>query len=1587
MLVALVITVLTLLYIPPVQDFVCDKVLGMVNKSPGMDVSVGRFRLYFPLDVELRDVLVRQDTDTMISARRADLDVAVLPLLRGEVKIDRLELDSVIYRMGASDSAMWLRSRVDHAMLVNSGIALTRSEIDVDRLILSGGRIELAIKSDTTAAESEQTGGADWLIRARELTLADVDYSMTMMPVIDSLGARIPLARLLGGEVDLGRSRINVQSLVLDSINATYLTPSAAYLADHQSLADPIPAPADSVASHPWTITADSLRITRSSALYGVAGAAARPGLDMNCLQLSDINIYVDSFYNRGAEITVPLRRLTAHERCGIDLRAGGTFAMDSASMRAEHFDIATLYSSLTLDALMGTGGMTDRSTPVSVELSGYLSPKDIAMVMPATSTLTSALPGGSMIDVTVDVAGTAGDLRINDVKAEIPRYIKVEMKGDVADVTDMDRMSGNILIDGHVSDGRFIKPTLVQARLDRSVNLPPLTLHGDINMNRGTIGGKLRALTSGGKIALDAAWTGRREAYRVDFTAGQFPVNSFMPGLGVGRVTADISVNGHGYDPFSEKTQIDATADIKEIEYIGHGYAGLTAGARLSAGYADITASSANRGLDFDLRAAGNLSGDTYNWTMSGDVRHIDMHALGLSDSAMSGAVSFSGNAAMTPRPFAVAADMRINTLDMIMGTGSIRGDNIDISVNATDSLTEASVKNHDLNIDFRSPSGIDSLSAHMRAVSVLMDSTISRRRLDVEEMQRALPPFSLDISAGSNNIVSNYLQQSKISFRQFTMNAANDTAVGLDARVVRFKTGDTALDTITLSAHQRGKFLPFEINIDNRPGTLDQWAHVNVRGYVAGDRGSLLVHQRNIQGRTGYNIGLTAVFSDTSVYLTVIPAAPVIGYKNWTVNKDNFIEFNMAEKHFDADLIMKSAESSVHLYTDHQPGDSLQEDVILKISDVKIADWIALNPFAPPVKGDLSADMNFRWTDRTLNGNGTVGLTDFYYGRDRVGSFDLGVDLSTNPGGTVRASVALMVDSVKTITAIGNINDSTAVHPFLLDFTMIKFPLRVVNPFLPANMIRLSGTLNGNMDITGSMSEPVFNGFLDFDSTAVRIPMLGTTYEFSDEKIPMDSNVVRFNDFTIRGVNENPLTVNGVVDMKSLSDIKLDLDMKARNMQIVGSKKGKNVDVYGKAFVDIDADVKGGMNDLNVDAALDLLAGTNVTYVMTDAASAITSQNTGDMVRFVNFADTTRVETVDTVPESSFSINLDALLTISEGSTINVDLSPDGKNKVSVLGSGTLNYTMNSMNDSRFSGRYNINGGFVRYTPPLMSEKLFNFQEGSYIAFNGDMLNPILNIHAVDRLRANVTQEGQNSRLITFDVGLSVTNSLENMNVAFDLSTDDDITVENELRSMSAEQRANQAMNLLLYNVYTGPGTRASSSLSGNPLFSFLESQLNSWAANNIKGVDISFGIDQYDRTVDGSSSMTTSYSYRVSKSLFNDRFKIVVGGNYSTDTDPDENLSQNLVNDISFEYMLNRSGSMYVKLFRHTGYESILEGEITQTGVGFVYKRKLRRLSDLFRPFASRRQSSPGVPAEGAVINPPQSPTVTEDETDKK
>ena len=1541
-----------LLYVPPIQRVVKDIVLEKVAESTGMRIDVEHFLLRFPLDVSLERVVVTEASgDTMASVGDAALDVALLPLLEGRIEVSGIELADVSYKMGSPDSAMYLSARVSHFAAAGSSLDLSRSIIDVSRARLDGGSVELVLQSDTAVAEVDTAASAPWLIKARDIALANVEYRMRMLPTIDSLGARVKMVRLRDGLVDMASRRIHAAAVEVDTVTAGYFIPPL-----QSSVAEVAADDAATESSDQWTVTSDKVRLAAAEGVYAVSGAAPAEGLDMNYLSASDINMDVDSFYNRGAEIRVPLSRLTARERCGVSVDAKGLFAMDSAGMSVMDFDISTLFSTIKADAYMGMGDMmTDLSVPLRADVTGSIGLTDVEMLMPALKPLLAQMPRHSDLKVRADAEGTVGALTLRTVSVSLPGYLEVALEGRVTEMMNVDRMGGDVAITGEIRDVDFVKPTLLEAKLSEQILIPPMSLQGDVSMRSGVTDGRLQAVTETGRLALDGHWAGTVEEYDVAVALDSFPVNSFMPALGIGIVTADLNAKGRKVDPLADDAALTADLQVDQLDYNRRLYSNIRAWARLADKKVTAGVVSFNENADLDMELIAVTDGDEYEFEVTGDVRELDLKGLDMSQSPSDGSLSLAGGGRVNFAKGVYDVNMSIDGLEWRMDGVEFVSERMDASLAADSAMTRVELREGDLAVDFVAMSSPDSLSAGFVGAITELDRQISSRSVDVEKFQKRLPRFNLSVSGGGENIATQYLRASDMAFRKLSLDARNDSLLTVDGRVVGFRSGTSRLDTIGFAASQRSKFLVYNATIDNRRGTMDAFAHVRANGYVAGDKASVFVKQRNISDSVGFNIGMVATLADSLLSLKFAPYTPVIGYKKWDLNSDNFIKFNFVDKQMDADFKLTSADSYIKLFT--QPIDSAagRDEMRVQIDGVRIERLLSVSPVAPPMKGIVSADMGFRQFKDVIGGKGKLAIDEFYYNRKRVGSFLFDVGVATNSKGKVMARADLMIDSVKTLQLSGMLNDTTKTSPYKLDFSMIKFPLRVLNPFMPPEMAQFKGVLNGDIDISGSAERPILNGYLDFDSTAVSVGMIGTTFSFSEANIPIDNNLIRFDGFKIKGVNANPLAINGTVDVNDIISPKVNLAMTATDMQIAGSKRNKKSDVYGKAFIDLTAQVKGDMSFMKVDAAVDLLGGTNVTYVMRDVEGVITRQNTGDMVSFVPFTDSIAMaETVrDTVETSDvMAMSVDAVLRVSEAAVVNVELSDNGNDRVQVQGGGTLNYTMTGMGDSRFTGRYTIEKGFVRYTPPFMSEKYFDFVPGSYVAFTGDMLNPILNLNATDEMKVTVTQEGQNSRLVNFEVSADVTGTLSSMNVAFDMAAKDDITIANELQTMSAEQRANQAMNMLLYNTYTGPGSTASGNIIGNPLYSFLESQINAWAANNIKGVDISFGIDKYDNTEDGTKSSSMSYSYRVSKALFNDRFKIVVGGNYSTDADADENFSQNLINDISFEYMLNRSGSMYVKLFRHVGYESILEGEVIQTGVGFVYKRKLRSLRELFR-----------------------------------
>ena len=1581
---SIVIIVPCLLYIPFVQSGVKNAASYLVNTNTNMKMDIGRIMLKFPLKLSVDDVLILDEkSDTMLYAKNMGLDVNVLPILHNKVEIRSVSLNKAIYKMSAVDSAMVLRAEINRFGLRRSDVDLDKNEVNLRNISLKGCKVGMVMRETTQTDEPADTTVIPWKLNIDKVKIENLEYNMQMLPLIESLKAKVGDAIMERGVVNLATNDVKIGYFGVNNADVKYLYPIISETNANVAVN------ADNVQSaKEWTITADSLRLNNSEVVYAMSGILPNgKGLDVNYLNLTDVNVSIDSIYNRGAAIKLDLTRLEARERSGLEVKSGqGRFAIDDKLMSAVDVKLETAHSQMKMDAIVSADITTNENAVVKVDAEAKLGMGDVTTLYPSLSTIINKMPRNVPVDMVLNIDGNTRRIDVKDARLGIGQYLIVKADGYAENVMNAREMSAKVDFSGDFNNLNFVKEIALEDSVMQSqIDIPDMTLKGKAVYAKNVAKGKLDMRLSNGEMVFDGDWNGYKDSYNVSLKLDSFPMQSILPYAQMKHITADTKVSGVGYDPFSELTRIDASVNVDKVVFGKKMYRYVTASACVAERIANIVFKSSNTDCDMNVSMSCLLDTAVYEFAANGVINNVDLKALNLSETVSSGKceVEMYGTADLNNNIYDV--DLLLENFKWQLPDVTYSSPRLSTTFETTPESISVSAKETDMAFDFTAACGMDTLLARLEKTMKIVEHEISIKRLDVDTLQHALPHFSCDVKVGEKNIIKQALKAYDVKMEKMSLNMVNDSTIYMNGEILGVESGTMRLDTVTMFANQRNKYLTYKLHVGNREGTNDDFAQVTLRGGVRGNMLGMLLEQYNIKGEEGFHVGVNALLSDTAVNVNLYPRNPIIGYRKWNVNDGNSVNYNYINGKFEADLNLKCDSSFLVLRTEKKEGHIGQDDVKLSLGGVQISEWLKVSPFIPPMSGELSADMRLVLDRKNILGGGITRLKDFKFNKKRVGDFAFKLGLELDPHKEyVRLISSFDVNGRKTITARGALNDTTSNNPYNITVSVDSMPMDVINPFVPADMARLEGALNGSMNLTGSFTEPVINGYLQGYHAKISLPLFGSNLRLSDDKIPVENSVVHFDKYEIFGSNNNAIAVDGYVNMKPLDDMKMDLTMKGTNVEFVNSKQQRKMELFGKGYATIDASVRGSMNDMNVNASLSLLPATNLVYVMQTDVSTLSTQTDESMVKFVNFADTVKeeVDSITNIQLRKSNFKLNAKLNIQQGSKFSVYLSNSGNDRLELSGNGILNYTQSSLGDMRLVGQYTIKDGFVRYTPPLLSEKYFEFTEGSYISWTGDVLNPILNIKATDQIKANVQQQGQDSRVINFVVTVDVGNTLNNMNLNFDLSTNEDVTVQNELLTMSPIQRSSQAMNMLLYGTYTGQGTTANT--SGNPLYSFLNSQINRWAANTIKGVDLSFGVNQYDKTSGDEKSKSTTYSYKISKSLFNDRFKIVVGGNYNPSAGSEENFASSLLNDISFVYMLNQSGTMQVKVFRHSGYESVLEGEVIETGAAFVIKRKLTTLKNLFRFGGRKTQPSNGERKELEVTE--KSPMIEQKENEK-
>ncbi len=235
--------------------------------------------------------------------------------------------------------------------------------------------------------------------------------------------------------------------------------------------------------------------------------------------------------------------------------------------------------------------------------------------------------------------------------------------------------------------------------------------------------------------------------------------------------------------------------------------------------------------------------------------------------------------------------------------------------------------------------------------------------------------------------------------------------------------------------------------------------------------------------------------------------------------------------------------------------------------------------------------------------------------------------------------------------------------------------------------------------------------------------------------------------------------------------------------------------------------------------------------------------------------------------------------------------------------------------------NGRYTLSGGMVKYAMPIIPLKeFFTIQDGSYVQWSGNPMDPMLNLTATERMRASVTQDDGSSRLVTFNVGCGESNRRRRtMQLQFILSAPEDQSMQQELDKMGEGQRSQIAVTMLV----TGDvpqhercrrRRRKKPSLDmGAALNSFLQSEINNIAGSALKSVDITLGMEQYDQNGTGIGRGADRLLLPLRQAVLQRPDQYHTGRTcFRTGQDVNAGQSQQFIDNVSIEYRLDGSGT---------------------------------------------------------------------------
>ena len=1513
-----VVLAAVLLYIPPVQNWAVRWVAGYVSETTGMTVSVDRVSLRFPLDLGIYGFRATQPndslpshTDTIADARQLVAAVRLRPLLHKMIVVDRLDFRDVKLNTAQFVPSARVKGRVGQLWLRSRGVDLSRTAVSLDDALIKDASLDIALSD--TVPEDTATAPSPWQIAVGRATIESSDVRLQMPGDTLSIGAHIGRMEASHGTFDLLRGIYRLGSL-------------------------------------DW----------RDGRLaYDNRFVKPQPGFDFNHLSLSGISLRVDSLLYSGDGLRMHLAECAMKDKSGIcvkELRCH--VSLDSTHVELPDLRLRTPRSALTASVDLDFSTFADRNPgKMDIDMKGYVVKSDFAPLLGFMPTdFLRKLPD-TPITLRADISGNMRALRIGGLSVTYPTVFALHASGRAQNLAHPDRLRADITADARTYNLGFLK-TLLPKAVASQVNIPSgISLRGRFSADGPRYTARFAASQGGGTLSADASLDTRRLAYNARLNAARLNLANFMPSMPLRPFTGTLTARGTGFDFLSPHTRLEAHGSVSQFGYGGYDLSDMKLTAEVKDGVGRALLDSHTPLIDGTIDLSALMDRRRVDARLVCDLVNADFFRMNVTKRPCSASLTAS-----------VDLHSDLNSSHRVQGTvGSIvirdsanayRPENVVIDMFTRTDSTHAAVTSGDFALRLDGSGTVEHILGRLEAVGKETARQRSERYIDQLRIRERMPDLSLYVNSGRENVFARLMKRFGYDFHNAYVDMATSPVLGINGRLSldSLVAAGVQLDTIRMAFRSDSVKTEFEGDIRNNRHNPQFVFSANLRG--AFYQQSLYMGTRifDARERLGIALGMKADMEPGGIRLSLGGIDPVLGYKKFKVNKDNYVFFADNQR-ISADMRLRADDGmGVQIYSNDST--DTRQDLSVSLAQFDLKKVLSVVPYAPNVAGLLNGD--FHWLvedDGNMSVSSSVRVDRMAYEDCPIGNLASEfVYMPKDDGREHYVDGTLSMDDYEVCTLSG-MYDADGEGTLDAELTLSHTPLLLLDGFIPDRLLHFKGYAEGGVKVRGPLSRPDINGELYFDSAYVASEPYGIQMRLCDDQLEIKNSRMQFENFQMFASNDNALTLYGYFDFARLDRMTTYLRMRADNYLLIDSKEQARSEAYGKAYVNFLGLVDGPLDALRMRGRLDVLGSTDLTYILRDSPLSAESQLDG-LVKFVNFK---KPETVAVAKPPINGLNMDLTVNVDDAARVMCALNIDQTNYVDIIGGGNLRMLYTATDGLSLYGRYTIGEGEMKYSLPVIPLKTFSIKDGSYVEFAGDPMNPRLNITATEENKATVATDGSSGRSVMFECGVEITKTLQDMGLQFIIDAPDDQQLHSELMTQSAESRGKLAVTMLTTGMYLSDNNLGSLSVN-SALSSFLSSQINSISAGALRTLDLSFGMDN---TTLGSGQVHTDYSFKFSKRLWNNRLRIDIGGKVSTGAEV-ENQNNTFFDNVTLEYRLSPTSNKYLKLFYDRNSYDWLEGYVEQFGGGFVWRRKMQHFKDIFR----FRKEKTTVPADSVM-----------------